>query len=253
MPDEIVDTPTEPVIPDDPAPVEPTEPVEPVEPAVPAEPAQPAYITTDQLTAELDKRDQSHRSWMGRRDKELTTQIGGVIDERLTRQQQTQQTPEEVSMALSENPRAVIRAEIEAVTSEQNQQHQTHVTNTMTQIANLMDSDPLYGDEELGKDIVENIKKQVESGKVNAGMAPEQAGRLMLGDALASVHRTRAAQKINPLGTNVPTKDGSNLNPPAAKKKAIKHEQLDARTQRMADHYGYKPEDLARIFPVKEK
>ena len=86
MPEEIVATPTEPVITDDPAPVEPTVPVEPAEPVEPVEPEppEPAFITTEQLQAELDKRDQSQRSWMGRRDKELTTQIGSVIDEKLT-------------------------------------------------------------------------------------------------------------------------------------------------------------------------
>jgi hypothetical protein len=189
---------------------------------------------------------------MGRRDKDLTTQIGGVIDERL-RAQQPPPSPEEVSTQILERPTETIGSIVDERLNQRDQQYQSHVTNTMTQVANLMDSNPLYNDKDLGNEVVESIKAQVQDGKVHLGVDPENAGSIILGNALADVMRKRASKKVNPLGTNTPTGGSGTLKPPAVKKKAPKVATLDERTQKMAKHWGYSQEDLAKIFPAEEK
>jgi hypothetical protein len=242
MSDEVVDT-TE-------APAEGAEPTEPTEPTdgEPTEPAEPVYATMEELQAALEKSQSSIQSWLGRRDKETLTQIGAIIDERLA-QQQNQLSPDEISSKLLDNPRETIRSEFEAYENERNTKNTMHINTAMETVGNLMESDPLYADKDLGNEVVAEIKGLVQAGKVSMNVPAEAAGKVILADALSNVMRKRSGQKKNPLGQNAPGNTPGGITPPAAppasKKKMPK---LDDITSKMAEKWGYSQEDLDRLY-----
>ena len=150
---------------------EPTEPTEVVEETV--EEQTPAYITAEQMQEALAKQDSSFRSWLGRRDKETLNHIGNVINERLAVKQET---PDEISSRLLENPRDVIRAEMKAYESERTQKQTTHLNSTMDTVGMLMESEPMFVDKELGNEVVSYLGTMVKTGKIDSSLSPEAAG-----------------------------------------------------------------------------
>jgi len=223
----------------------PAESVEQPEPTEEPEVEQPAYITQEQLQEELRKQDSSFRSWLGRRDKETLSHIGNVINERLS---QRQESPDEISTRLLENPRDVIRSEFQAYQNEMTQKQTTHQNTTLETVGELMESDPLYTDKNLGNEVVAEIKKMVLSGKIDSNLPPTQAGRVILGDALANVVRMRQNAKVNPLSSNTAQNTPSGLQPPASHTKKVKVPKLDDVTKTMAQKWGYSEEDLAKLY-----
>ena len=248
MPDEVVDT-TQ--VPADPGaePTEPTEPTpEPTEPVEPTEPTEPAYITAEQMTEALSKQDASFRSWLGRRDKDTLAHIGTVINERIT-QQQNEPSPEDISSMLLDNPRDVIRSEMDAYNTERTAKETTHFNKAMETVGTLMESDPLYSDKDLGNEVVEEVKKLVQTGKILTNVAAADAGKIMLGDALSNVIRTRQGVKTNPLSKNTPQNTPGSLNAPTDPGgPKVKAPKLDTFTKQMAEKWGYKDEDLAQLY-----
>jgi len=236
MEDEVVDTPETPVETD----AEISEPTE--EPEV----QEPTYITVDQMEAALTKQDASFRSWLGRRDKETFSHIGNVINERMN--QGVPETNDEASTRLLENPRQMIRSEVAAYESERTTQQTTHLNSAMESVADLMDSDPLYKDEVLGNEIVQEVKKLVQTGRVNDKVHPSQAGRIVLADALTTVMRNRQNEKVNPLQNNSAANQDGGLKPPAKPGVKLKVPKLDAETKKLAEKWGYNDEDLARLY-----
>jgi hypothetical protein len=235
MADEVVDT--------NEAPAESVEPTEPTETEV--EEPQPTFITAEQMQEALQKQDSSFRSWLGRRDKETFEHIGNVINERLSAQRET---PDEVSTRLLENPRDVIRSEFEAYENERTQKQTTHLNKAMETVGELMESDPLYADKDLGNEVVNEIKQMVTSNRIDYKLSPTAAGKLALADAVTAVFRKRQGAKKNPLSANTPGNTTPGLSPPAKPKGSVKVPKLDDVTQRMAEKWGYAPEDLARIY-----
>ena len=215
------------------------------EPTEDVQEEQPQYITTEQLQEELRKQDQSFRSWLGRRDKETLSHIGNVINERLS---QKQETPDEVSTRLLENPRDVIRSEVEAFENERTQKQTTHLNSAMETVGQLMEADPLYQDKDLGGEVVNEIKAMVKAGKVDSRIPPEHAGRIVLADAMANVFRARQGVKSNPLSKNTPANSGGTLTPPPRAAKKVKIPKLDAEAQKLVDRWGYKEEDIAKVL-----
>jgi hypothetical protein len=119
----------------------------------------------------------------------------------------------------------------------------------METVGNLMETDPLYKNKELGNEVVEEIKVLVNSGKINTNVPAGEAGKIMLGDALSNVFRKRQEAKTNPLNQNTPQNTGGNLTPPSTPVKAkVKIKKLDELTQKMADKWGYKDEDLEKLY-----
>ena len=239
MPEEVVDT-TE-------TPAESVESTEPTENEVTedvVEEQAPAYITAEQMREALDKQDSSFRSWLGRRDKETLNHIGNVINERLAEQE----TPDEVSTRLLENPREVIRSEFKAYQNEMTQKQTKHLNSTMDTVGQLMESDPLYTDKDLGDEVVAEIGQMVKSGKIDPELPPEAAGKIALADAVVSVFRKRAGEKVNPLSKNTPGNTSSGLKPPAKQTPNVKVPKLDDVTAEFAKKWGYSDEDLARVL-----
>ena len=237
MEEEVVDTTETPA-----ESAEPTEPTEEVQEEVSEE--TPGYITAEQLQESLAKQDESFRSWLGRRDKETLNHFSSLIDEKF----KTQETPDEVSSRLLENPREVIRSEFKAMQSEEARQQTAHLNSTMETIGQLMEADPLYTDKSLGDEVVSYLGNMVKAGKIDRNLPPDAAGKLALADAVAAVFRERAGVKTNPLSGNTPANVSPGLKPsvkPTVKAKAPK---LDDVTAKFAKKWGYNDEDLSRVF-----
>ena len=238
MEQEVVDT-TE-------APAESAEPTEPTEVQAeePAEEQTPAYITAEQMQEALSKQDSSFRSWLGRRDKETLNHIGNVINERLA----TKETPDEISSRLLENPRDVIRAEMQAFESERTQKQTTHLNTAMDTVGMLMEAEPMFVDKELGNEVVSYLGNMVKTGKIDSSLSPEAAGKVALSDAIVAVFRERAGIKKNPLSGNSPANIGPGLKPSVKPTVKAKVPKLDEETAKFAKKWGYSDEDLVRVL-----
>ena len=249
MADEVVDTNEAPAEgAEQTEPTETTETAEATETTEVAEAVEPTYITADGLAEALETQRQSQQSWQGRRDKDLIAHIGTVINERLTASQ-NQPSPEDMSSKLLDNPRETIRSEMDAYNTERTAKETTHFNTAMETVGNLMESDPLYTDKDLGGEVVAEVKRLVQTGKILTNIAPADAGKIMLGDALSNVIRTRQGVKTNPLGGNTPQNTTGSLNAPstpAAKK--VKVPKLDSLTDKMAKKWGYTPETLEALY-----
>ena len=249
MSDEVVDT-TE-------APAEGAEPTEPTEEAtevvveeteVVEEAPAPVYVTAEDFQAALDKQTASTQSWLGRRDKETLNHIGNMMDQRFA-QQQEQASPEDISASLLDDPRKIIRSEMDRYETERSTQSTMHINTAMETVGNMMEADPLYTDKDLGNEVVAEIKTLVQTGKVNTNVPASESGKLVLADALTNVMRTRQNLRKNPLKANSPSNKSAGLKPPATPPApVVKAPKLDDVTQKMADKWGYSPEDLASIY-----
>jgi hypothetical protein len=186
---------------------------------------------------------------MGRRDKALLDNVSNTINDRLS--QRPQETSDEASTRLLENPREMIRQEIVAERSESTQQETAHLNEAMQTVGGMMESDSLYKDKDLGSEVVAEIKNMVQTGNVESGVPGAQAGKLMLADALSNVMRKRQSAKINPLENNKPGGGGDNLQAPAKATTKLKAPKLDPDTQKLADRFGYSPEQLVKVFGEK--
>jgi hypothetical protein len=229
-------------------PTETTETAEVTETTEVTEAPEPTYITATEMAEALETQRQSQQSWQGRRDKDLIAHIGTVINERLTANQD-QPSPEDMSSKLLDNPRDVIRSEMDAYNTERTTKETTHFNTAMETVGNLMETDPSYTDKDLGGEVVAEVKRLVQTGKIQSNIAPADAGKIMLGDALSNVIRTRQGVKTNPLGGNTPQNTTGSLNAPSTPATPkVKVPKLDALTEKMAKKWGYKDEDLAQLY-----
>lgn len=207
----------------------------------------PEYLTAAQAQELLDKQAASFQSWLGRRDKETFNHIGDMIEERI-KNVQPKVSNDELSTRLLESPREFVRQEFEALQNEQTTKQTRHLNTTMETVGELMESDPLYADKDLGNEVVEEIKKMVQTGKIDYNVKANVAGKIVLADALSNVFRRRQNKKVSPLEGNKPGNGASSLTPPEESQPKVKVPKLDDVTKRMADKWGYNDEDLARVF-----
>lgn len=249
MPDPVA-TPQDPAVSADPPEPTPEVPETPETPEVPETPQVPEYLTAAQAQELLDKQAASFQSWLGRRDKETLSHIGEIIDARI-KENKPKESDDEYSTKLLEKPREVIRAEFEAFEQERTRKQTTHLNKTMETVGGLMESDPLYADKELGNEVVEEIKHMVQTGKIDHSVSPAAAGKIVLADALSTVFRKRQNKKTNPLEKNKAGGGAPNLNPPANPPKKVNVPKLDDYTRRMAEKWGYKEEDLVKLYGEK--
>jgi hypothetical protein len=235
MADEPV-TPQEPVV-DDVTPVEPAEP----------EPVEPQFMTTDQVAEAVSRGTNETKTWLGRRDKDLLGQIGTIIDERLSKKVET---PEELSSKLLEDPVTTIKQIMSETQANDQSRYQAHNQEVFNIIGNNMDSDPLYNKEDgLGEELVEEVKKQFQSGKLNTDVSPSAAAAILQSEALANVVRNRQQHKASPLAGNAPAAGTGTLTPGATNTaKKIKMPTLQPETLALAKKWGYTDEALAKLY-----
>ena len=72
---------------------------------------------------------------------------------------------------------------------------------------------------------------------------------MLVKDALVNVYRKRAEKKVNPLGKNTPvTTPLGTVTPPAPKPIKGKAPKISPMASEMAKKWGYKEDDLKRVF-----
>lgn len=226
---------------------------------VTTEPATPvAEPTTADLMQQAEERAfQRMASWSGRRDKELLDAVGNMINQRIPQQQQTQQPfqPSDPASIL-ENPDAwvaqriqqlapqVLNQEISRVTAAERNYQSALIQST----GQIMDSDPLFNDKAFGQEVIQEIQR--EFGNINKGLPPDINARLLVSNAVTNIYRRKAGEKTNALAGNTGVKGGvggitAGASQPPSKSKPIK---LSPDAQRLAQRWGYKEEDLQRVF-----
>ena len=209
----------------------------------PEEPQEVKYMTPEEVAEAVSRGTNELKTWIGRRDKELFDRFGNLIDEKIPK---AQQDPTELSDALLQDPVSTIKKIMDESKSEESRKVQNHHSQTFEYLGNMMDSDPLYEDKELGNDLVEEVKKQFQAGKIDNTLNPQAAASVLHANALANVMRARNSK---PALKNKPAAGIGNLQPgvPGGSKKP-KAPKLSPDVQKLADRWGYKPEDLARVY-----
>jgi hypothetical protein len=224
---------------------EPVEDTAPVEPEVETpEAPEVRYMTPEEVAEAVSRGTNDLKTWIGRRDKDLFGQLGTLIDQKIPK---VQQDPTELSDALLQDPVSTIRKIVSESQSEESQKAQSHHSQTFEYLGSMMDSDPLYQDKDLGTDLIEEVKKQFQGGKIDRSLSPKSAASVLHAEALANVLRARQGKSA--LSKNKPASGIGSLAPgvPGGAPK-IKAPKLSPDVQKLADKWGYKPEDLARVY-----
>jgi hypothetical protein len=208
------------------------------------QPEETQLMTPDQVAEHVSRGTNEIKSWIGRRDKDLLNQIGGIIEDRISKKVET---PEDLSNKLLEDPVNTIKQIMSETQTAEQTKSQRHGSETLEYIGNMMDSDPLYEDKDLGGELIEEVKKQFQSGKVDTRLSPEAAAKVLQAEALSNVMRGR--KKENALVKNKPGSGAGTLTPGIpSTKKGPKVPDLTEETKKWADKWGYSQEDLARVY-----
>jgi len=228
---------------------------EPVEDAAPEQPEvetpetpEVRYMTPEEVAEAVSRGTNELKTWIGRRDKELFDRFGNLIEEKIPK---ARQDPSELSDALLQDPVSTIQKIVSESQSEESRKVQSHHSQTFEYLGSMMDSDPLYQDKELGNDLIEEVKKQFQSGKIDRTLSPKSAASVLHAEALSNVLRARqgkVALKNKPaaaIGSLTPGVPGGGTK--------IKAPKLSPDVQKLADKWGYKPEDLARVYGSDQK
>ena len=235
MTEEAIDTPEAP-------PEESPEVQEPTE-----EVTETAEEAPDPIAQALEAYDQRQRSWLGRRDKDLLSQVGSIIDERL----QSLKPKEEEPDFDFENPSGQVRNIVDQALTEREMVQQRFQQDMVSKIADVMDAEPLYKDQELGNEVLAEIKKNF--GNVRKDLPTDAAAELLVSNAHRAVSRRRARAKNKPLAGNTKvTQPIGGLKPSGgAKPKAVEHADVSDLTKQWAKKWGYSDEDMATLYPKK--
>jgi len=269
MENQAVDTPQ--------APVDPGQPAEPTTQAdatqdggQPAQPAQEAQPVAPQLTPEERERQLEERmvqrmsSWTGRRDKALLDSMGQLIDSRLRSVQPAPQMAPPASpaspvdaAALLEKPDFVIGKILEEqaprlferVMQQRTVADQQYTNDVVKGAAAIMDSDPLFTDVSFGNEVVSEIQK--EFGNMRRDIDPSIAAQLIVNKAVTNVYRKNKAP-VNGLSGNRPAGVPlGGVKPPPAQTPKAPPVKLSPEAKLLAERFGYKDEDLAKVFAVE--
>ena len=223
------------------------EPQEPQESQLPEAEAQKSPgLTPEQI---VDKAFQKTASWLGRRDQDLLQNIGSMIDSRMQTVQAPASEPEPDSgEQIIENPDAWFQQKYNTIRGQEAEYQQQYESALIQHAAKIMDTDPLFRDVEFGKEVVSEVKRNY--GRVNRNLPVPDAANLMVKEAIASVQRKKSTQKTNPMQNKQPAGTGlGSVNPPkSSSAKGGKGVDLSPRAKEMAEKWGYKEDDLKRVF-----
>lgn len=221
-----------------------------------SEPETPPEPTAAELMQLAEERAfQRMASWSGRRDKELLDAVGNMINQRLPQVVQRSIDPSDAATVF-DNPDAWIAKKIQEMTPQVLNQEinrataaERNYTSALIQHAGqIMDGDPLFNDKTFGQEVIQEIQR--EFGNVNKGLPPDINARLLVSNAVTNIYRRKAGEKTNALAGNTGVKSGVGGVKPGAtalpnRGKAIK---LSPDAQKLAQRWGYKEEDLQRVF-----
>jgi len=207
--------------------------------------AAPQFVTAEQMQEFIEQNANQMKTWIGRRDKETFEAIGNRIDEIKARPAPDN---DEMSTRLLENPTETVTSIMESHEREKSQKNQSHINKTLTVAGNVMDSDTLYKDKDLGKEVTAEVKLMFNNNQINMNVNPEEAGRLLIADALSSVMRKRQGIKTNPLENNQPQNTAGTITPGSGKTRPVKVPKLDPEAAALAKKWNMKEEDLVRVL-----
>jgi hypothetical protein len=192
-----------------------------------------------------DKAFQRMASWQGQREKALFDSIGNLIEARLPKQASQ---PEE-NVTIEENPEAwarkIVPQILDDVLIQKTKAEQTFNASLIQETAALMEADPLFRDQTLGNEVVQEIQRNFGVAK---GLNPKVGAELLVGKALREVTRHRSLAKTNPLAGNQPVKGPMGTVTAAPVKPNVKPVKLTEEAENLKKRFGYSEEDIARIF-----
>jgi hypothetical protein len=117
-------------------------------------------------------------------------------------------------------------------------------------IGTIVGQDSLFAGEEnkdTAKEVLDELTARVT--QVDRRLPPEVAARMVMNDSIASVYRKKLGTKTNPLAGNKPiTTPTGIIHPPATPPRAVKAVKLSADAEMLAKKWGYKQEDIAKLF-----
>lgn len=194
-------------------------------------------------------------SWLGRREAENTEKILRRVAEivepiKRTNQPAQPQTPTIDTAQFLENPEAALEHLVPKLldreVSRRTQAENAFSQDVIRHAANLMGNDPLFSDQALGNEVVQEITKNFAG--VDRSLRPETAARLLVADSYRSVASRRAATKTNPLAGNKPQKGIGTITSPAPTKETPKPVKMDAETKRIAEMFGNTDEEIRKYL-----
>ena len=197
----------------------------------------------------IEKAFQKTASWMGRRDSELLNKVSEIVNEKIAAAKEEQEPPatataESAAEKLFENPRQWLNHEL----NEREQKIENYTRAVVASAGKMMDADPLMADKEFGKEVAMEIRQNI--GNLDGRVPPQMAAKVLVSDGIANVYRRQTNKKTNPLKSNTPATDalGNVSGAAAASKTSVIMPKISDRAKEYADKWGYKEEDLARIF-----
>jgi hypothetical protein len=212
--------------------------------ASPPPPPEPQVDPVESRISEaLEKQKQQLMSWIGRRDAELFQRL----EQQKYQAPVPQKDPETLRNELLDDPEAFISQALSRTISKMDQQNKTFTQSVFSQAGQLMETDPLFADKDLGNEVIKEIQGM--AGRVDMGLPPHIAAKQLVSDATLAVIRRKKATPVNPLARNTPVRTPvGGVSPPAAPKQTAKVPALSERTAALAKRWGYKSDDLAKIF-----
>lgn len=190
--------------------------------------------------------EQSFKSWLGRRDKELLGTIRGLIDEKVRALAPAKQPEPEDATTVFDDPNKWLDKRLE----QKVQATEQYNASLITVAGEIMDNDPLFEDQELGAEVVGEIRANI-SKFIDPRIDPKIQAERMVDKALKTVIRKskmNGGTKQNPLAGNTPGKVGSGIPAPKTAKIKAKAPKLDDYTKQFAAKWGYGDEELAELF-----
>jgi len=223
----------------------------PVETPPEAPPETPPPLTPEQIAdMAAEKAFQKVASWQGRRDKDLFDNLGNLIDTRLSNIRPPEPPPPATDVNIFDDPdrwaKTVVPRIIDEEVNRRTKADQNFTSEVIRIAGKAMDSDPLYADAALGKEVVEEIQKNFSS--LDKRNRPEvEAERLVL-RSYQAVQR-RKMQKQNALSDNKPANAPiGTVSPPAKTATKPASVNLSKEAAALAKRWGYSQEELAKVF-----
>lgn len=217
----------------------------------------PAQLTPEEIE---ERAFQRTASWTGRELKKFQDSILQSIGEQISRiprpEVNTAPPPSTIDTStLLENPSHVLgqfvrREDIPKILNETVQNNtraeQQFRTDVIKSAADIMDSNPLFADKELGNEVANEIIKTL--GTIDRRLDKDVAGELLVTRAVTNIVRNRAqAGKPNALSGNRPAGPGNGtLKAPAPPQAKIIPIKLDPQAERIAAMFGNTTEDIQR-------
>lgn len=194
-------------------------------------------------------------SWIGRRDKALSEQIGGVIDGLRNEIYELKsgrggkavepESGKDAFDAFVENPSRWLDMEISRRQNAAAQRSQTVIAHA----ARLMETDPIFEDRDFGREVIGEMANVM--GDIPQNSSPDVAAKLLVSEALRSLVRKRAATPKNAYAGRGPSGGAGGVKPPGAPASKPRVPKLSPEVRRLAKAWNYSEEDLARLYGEK--